>query len=333
MAEADRQQSPFGYFAVSPAIPEGPYSPSSKRSAAPLPWITSKDFFWLLYLYPGRWVSRISNKLLRVLLWCVGPVFQRISMPAQQVLEKRLATAFGTQMPVDARKQTARNYISNSIRRLADDLALANGNAHMNCRSFVGREHLDSALAAGRGIILTSLHWHSTRVALRHLKNMGYPVMVVRNRYPRDRRMGRLGQKFLQPRYIELLHKVIQDEVYIQDPECSLKILARLRANGIVNIHLDVPFSRQLLNHSFLRQTMAFPVGPLHIARISGCAVLPLLTIGHSGSLEIQIGQPFIFDRSLPAEEYCLRHLPAISQTFELYVSQYPDQWELWIKL
>lgn len=332
-SQAGPPEPAFRHFPGHSLGVEDLHAPPLSEPAVRLPWATLKDFCWFTYLYPGRWVARISPKLLRLLLGMAEPIFRRISSPAQREIAKGLATAFGDQMPPQERARIVRRYVGNAIRRAGDDLLMAEAREKVNCRSFAGREHLDSALSSGKGVLLISMHWYASRIARRYLASLGYPVMAVRNRYPPDKRMGRLGRNFLQPRFVELLHKVIQDEVFIQDPECSLKILGRLRANGMVDIHYDSHFSKQMLARSFLGHAESFPAGPLHLARISGCAVLPMLAVGHAGSLEIQIGRPFILDRNLAGEEYCRKCMPVLAQAMEAHVRRYPDQWELWTRL
>ena len=145
--------------------------------------------------------------------------------------------------------------------------------------------------------------------------------------------MGRLGQRFLLPRYLRFLHNVIRDEVLVEDPECSLKILGRLRSGGIVDMHLDVSFSEHLIEWPFAGRQRLLPAGPLHMARVAGCAVLPILVIGHARALDIRIGPPLTLDRSLTPDAFCAAHLPGLASILESYVLAHPGDWELWIKL
>jgi hypothetical protein len=46
-----------------------------------------------------------------------------------------------------------------------------------------GLEHLDAAVSAGRGVLLTGPHTFLSIVAIRHLHNLGYDVATV-SRYP-----------------------------------------------------------------------------------------------------------------------------------------------------
>lgn len=317
---------------ASPA-PERRLEEEKAGRGAARPLLTAKDIGWLLYLYPGCWAAAVSGTLVRLLVWGAEPLFQQIARSARRQVEERLHLAFGADMSPSERLRVARRYISHAVRRAGDDLILARGKEQVRCRSFVGRERLDTALAAGRGVLLVSLHWFANRAACCHLMDLGYAVMSVRHRYPGDPRMGRVGRDFCQPRYIEFLHRVIRDEVFVQDPECSLKILRRLRAGGIVSIQLDARRTSHLIEHPFLGRPGQFPVGPFAIARTSGCSILPMFAAGHARSLEMEIGPPFVLDASLPADAYCRRYLLEALDVMERYVHQYPDQWDSWTKL
>jgi lauroyl/myristoyl acyltransferase len=328
-----RQEDVFMHRKIGASNHEIPVPHSHEMPANQPHWITVKDIFWALYLYPGVWISRKSLPCLTWIFRVAEPVFQFLTLPQKKNLIGSLAIAFGPSTPFSMLKAVARRIIANAVRQKADDLLLLRGDVPVQCHSFRGREHLDAALSRGKGVLLVSLHWFANRASNRYLATLGYPVMSVRNQKPPDMRMGRLGQRSLQPKYIDLLHEVIRDEIFIQDPECSLKILRRLRSGRIVEIQLDVPYSRHLIIRSFLGGPRPFPAGPLHLARTSGCEVLPKLAIGHTDSLEIQIGHPLAMDPRLPMETFYESHLSAMLQILESQALEHPDQWELWIKL
>ncbi len=304
-----------------------PYIQSSKQ----LPLIAIKDILWMVYLYPGRFLAR-APKILNLCLKISQPVIQLFMKPLRNELAHHFLTAFGPEKTYSACDSLAGKYIANDVRRIGDDLLLELGNAPVRCIAFHGRKHLDDALAAGNGVLLVGVHWMAERVALRHLMNIGYPVMSVRNQEPPDKYMGRLGRKFLQPRYVRFLHNVIRDEVFIQDRECSLKILGRLRSNGIVSLLIDAPFSQEVMKLPFIGKTRNVPTGALHLARISSCSVLPMIATGNANGLEIKIHPPLVFDYSIPKEEFCRRYMPVITKILELSVLRYPDQYDCWIK-
>ena len=332
-AAAARREQADSHATARAANVSGQDSPSYRRYVKPLPWISVKDLLWALYLYPGRWLTQVSIPVMYGILRLCEPVFQVLCLRRQEGILGRLASAFGPNTPRSALRPILRAYIANAVRRAGDDLALERDNARVHCRSFQGSEHLDAAVAAGRGVLLVSVHWYAGRAANRYLAACGYPVMTVRNGEPPDTHMGRLGGKFLQPRYVSFLHGVVRDEVFIQDRECSLKILSRLRSGGIVGIQTDASFSRHLIELPFLGRMRRIPAGVLHMAHRSGCAVLPMCAFGHARALDIRIGPPVPLDRSLASRAFCETHLPVVARILETCVREHPDQWELWTRL
>jgi len=298
-----------------------------------LPYITVKDILWAFYLYPANWISKISFPCLSFILHLVEPAFQLITIPRKKEVAKNLATLLGSDTSARQLRKIGRRFIANAVWRAADDLLLLRANAKVRCQSFLGREHIESALSEGKGVLLISFHWYANRSSNRYLASIGYPVMSVRNREPRDKFMGHLGQRYLKPKYLSLLHAMIRDEVFIQDPECSLKILQRLRSGGIVDINIDALFAKQKMVLPFLGQLWSFPAGPMHLARTSGCAVLPKFAAGRAQSLTIEIGHPLEIEPGLPKEVYCETYMSAAIKVIESYLLKHPDQWELLTRL
>ena len=117
--------------------PEKPVDMYSERSIS---WVTLKDLMWLGYLYPARWISRVSIPILNLLLSLVEPLFQVFSAPRKEYIEKRLRVLFGAEMPALRLEAITRQYVSNFVRRAGDDLRLLRHSPQVYCHSFRGRE-------------------------------------------------------------------------------------------------------------------------------------------------------------------------------------------------
>ncbi len=153
--------------------------------------------------------------------------------------------------------------------RTLDDLLLVGPSSRkaLLCTGLEGIEHLDRAVAAGKGVILLTGHFSANRICEHHMTSIGYPMLAVHNQNPRNDMAGRLGLRLFQARYIELQRCANPDLVYVQDPECSLKILQRLRAGGLVNIQFDGLARTRVAERSFLGVPWRFPAGMLDIVR------------------------------------------------------------------
>ncbi len=155
-------------------------------------------------------------------------------------------------------------------------------------------------------------------------------MLSVRHGEPPDAQMGRLGSQWLQKRYVDFLHGVIRDEVFLQDPEFALKVLARLRSGGLVQVHIDALFSRDQVRLQFLGTHRRFPAGFLRFVRLSGCALVPMLCLGDSGRLAIRFEPPLRLIDGGSQEEFVMRNLPPLVGWLEMQIREHPDQWDAW---
>ncbi len=309
----------------------GPRAPDRGR-----PLLSVKDLLWFLYLYPLRLLaSRLSSIDLYRIGRAVEPIFQSVTRRQRREVSQRMALAFGSRSSSNSNLATTRRFVSNAIRRVLDDLTISHPKASPRLAppEVHGLDHLEKALATGKGAILTSGHFYANRLAKHHLAKMGYPIMSVRDGQPPDEWMGRFGARFLQRRYIEFLHGIIREEVFVQDRECSLKIFRRLRAGGIVNVHIDANLSEQYVEIPFLGQPERFATGLLEIVRLSGCAVVPMLCLGNQEASSITFGEPAALTPSRSREEFAQVNLPRLVRILEEHILEHPDQWELWVRL
>ncbi|OHE78422.1 MAG: hypothetical protein A2107_08515 [Verrucomicrobia bacterium GWF2_62_7] len=295
-----------------------------------------KDILWFLYLYPLRMlVSPLPSRSLYRIGRALEPIFRLVARKKRIRASRRMAVAFGTEATADFISSVSRRYVSNAVYRALDDLTMMHpkASAAIEPPEIHGLEHLMNAVAAGRGVILTSGHFYANRLAKYHLAKLGYPIVSTRNGQPPDGWMGRFGARFLQRRYIEFLHGIIGEEIFIQDPECSLKIFKRLRAGGIVNVHIDANFSEKRVLIPFLGVPRSFATGLLEIARLSGCAVIPLLCLGNQIASSITFGEPVVLAPSQSREEFVKQNLPGLARKLEEQILEHPDQWEVWVRL
>lgn len=319
------------------------YKPNSLHSVSGLAssrdrrtLLSVKDVLWLLYLYPMRWlVQALGMRPTYLLGRLVEPVFQIIAAERRGRARGWMQEALPRQTSSEALDRLARRFVSNAVFRALDDLHLVKPGfvERISHPEIQGREHLKAALAEGRGVLLISGHFYANRLGKRLLGRLGYPVMSVRHGQPPDRWMGRMGRKWLQPRYIRFLHEVIGEEVYIGDPHCSLKIFQRLRSGGLVNVHVDVGFATGRREMPFLGRRRRFGTGLLEIIRLSGCVVLPMLCLGNQRRCTIRLGPPLEMAEADGRLDFAEANLPGIVKRLEEMILEKPEEWELWQRL
>jgi len=220
-------------------------------------------------------------------------------------------------------------YLERAVGRILSDLTLDHAVSRMpsDAITIEGLEHLRAAQARNNGVLLVSGHFFASRLAKRVLRECGAPVVSVRHPAPPDPAMGLLGRRWLQTHYMAFLHSVIGDEVFIETPDCSLEIMRRLRAGGLVNVHVDSPFSSQSVRRPFLGRDQTFTTNFIRLARLAGSPIVPFFFSGDHRRLRIA------FEPSLESTGSPDATLAAILRRLEREVLSCPDDYELWIML
>ena len=315
------------------AAPDG-YGARSVQStfqADRMPLSTVNDLLWFLYLFPLRLLSAVGP---RGLLYRIG----RLAEPLVQFhWRRRREKAIGWIASAccctpDQAARIARQSISNNMLRILDDLFLLQPSRTQAVprASIKGVEHLERALSAGKGVIILTGHFCANRIAEKYLASCGYPMLSVHNQRPSNKGAGRLGRRFLQPRYLELQRRANPDVVYMQDAECSLKILGRLRSGGLVNLQLDGLAATRAVEGTFLGISWRFGAGIFELTRLSGCAVVPMLCLGGGSEFQIRFSATLAVVRANSADEFLSANLPVFTQALEKLVVDQPEEWRLW---
>jgi lauroyl/myristoyl acyltransferase len=202
------------------------------------PLVTPDDLFWLLYLYPVRLLAALSSPRL---IHRIGGLFQFRVRQRAELAARRMLAARSAGIAAEAAPRVARRMLANSKCRMLDDLILSWPFCarKLRCAGIEGFEHLERAIASGRGAIVLTAHFCATRVAKRYLATRGYPMLTVRDRITGGDWWGRLGRRFLEARRLQFLRSITGEAIYLQDHGFALKILQKLRSGGLVHILFD----------------------------------------------------------------------------------------------
>lgn len=294
--------------------------------------IAPRDFFIFFYLLPLRIVTALlPPKLIRRMAVPFGHLYSSLSFGRRKAIEKRLGLAFNCAGNSAEIRQISGQCLRNAVSTYLDDLVLNRIGREELLRNgrIEGRENLENALAAGKGVILVSGHFCGNRLAKRLLSEIGHPVMSVRRRHSAAPSMSALERKYLIPRWSEIVNRALRDCVFIEDEDFSLKILRRLRENGLVNINIDAKNSRHLIECPFLGERRLFPADFLRIAKLTGAAIIPMLGVGNSSSFTVVFGKRIEMQECSERDKFMSRNLHALVTVFESQVLQHPAQWLL----
>jgi KDO2-lipid IV(A) lauroyltransferase len=180
-----------------------------------------------------------------------------------------------------------------------------------------GAEHLDTALAAGKGAVLVSGHFGNWEV-LATLASRGYPMTLVvgeQHNILVDGLMNRLRARF---------------GAELVPVTGSLKgVLRALRDNRVVCLLSDQDAGRKGTFVEFLGAPASTPYGPARFAARTGAALLPAVVLRHEdGNNEIIVCPPVpVPPAGSPKEERVRALTQGYTSAFEEFIRRYPEQY------
>jgi len=189
-----------------------------------------------------------------------------------------------------------------------------------------GWEHLDRALAEGKGVIFCSFHlgnWDlgGAMVALR-----GYPMNVVVESFEPER-LNRLIQHYR----VEKGMKLIPLE------QASRGVLRALRKGEILALLVDRPVGEEGIAVNFFGGTIKVPAGAATLARKTGARLVPgYLVRRPDNRFQGLIAPPIEPEITDDVEHDVYVMTQRLIDTLEGWIKQYPDQWypfrRMWVE-
>ncbi len=189
----------------------------------------------------------------------------------------------------------------------------------------LGREHLEAALAKGKGAIVLSAHLGNFFLVGTRLAIEDYPTYVLVSQ-PQDGRLQQLLDRYRL--------KIGQRTIHARPRrDASRQLVQVLRRNDLALVIADEYRSGDGIYVPFFGRTVLARRGPATLALRTGAAVVPIYLIRDpSGRLTLIIEPEIKLLRSgdikLDVRENTLR----ITQWLERTVRSYPDQWN-WMNI
>ncbi|HEY9069674.1 MAG TPA: lysophospholipid acyltransferase family protein [Candidatus Ozemobacteraceae bacterium] len=262
---------------------------------------------WLLELLyrqlvrlPAQAVPRIARLLLKLLKL----VFRRQLRRAGELLpaefsDRREAILEGM----------ARNQVLNILEIFFYEKLLA---ADPNFITVSGREHLDRALAAGRGGIIFACHFGNWELIGYTLARLGYPIHAIA-RPQAVNRMTEFMNGFRERRG----EKVLMD----QNLAASLRTL---RKNGLIGILSDLNARERGYITTFFGREASFYPTPILLSQRSGAPLIPAFDERDAAGRHHIRFEPFIeWDPNRPMPE----RIAAYVARYEAAFRRRPDLW------
>jgi len=178
--------------------------------------------------------------------------------------------------------------------------------------TYEGREHLDAAVAGGRGAIMAVPHMGSWDVAGSFAASLGYSMWAVAERFP-----GTLNDAVVKTRQRFGLNVIPLGRSAVRS------ITDALRANGVVALLCDLEQGPGVAVRFFGRRAIV-PGGPAAIAIKTGAALVPAYQFSPSpGRQHVHLDEPLRWPDGETKEGLMQR----VVTRFEDFIKEHPDQW------
>jgi KDO2-lipid IV(A) lauroyltransferase len=184
-----------------------------------------------------------------------------------------------------------------------------------------GQEHLEKALAQGKGVIAVSAHFGNFPLMLLYFAQIGYKTNAI-IRQTRDE----IVEKYFLKLRTSLGLNTIYAHPRITCVNTSIKVL---RDNQILFIPLDQNFgSAGGVFVNFFGQKAATATGPVVFAKRTGAPIVPMFIVREKKDIyKVIIEPPMAFEEKDTDEETIYVNTAKITQTIERYVRKYPSEW------
>lgn len=297
-------------------------------------WPTPQQLYLLSVVTVIETSNRLgSPRLVNALARGLGGLAYRVSRAKRRAMERNLTRVFGALAPSERER-----IVRGAFHTFWDEtMTFVPWRARATRVETTGLEHLETALAAGKGVVL----WESALFGRRNLPKQvlrlhGFRIHQVHDRAhragfvadaraPRDARSPALA--YFEAREREFTAGII----HMAHPEtlaATRKILATLGRNGIVCITADVAYGHRLLRFPLLGEPKTFPTGMVSVARTAGAALVPLFCVRErDGSHRVVIEPPLPVSDAAEREGDTLRRYAEI---LDGYLRRYPDQYRSW---
>ena len=141
-----------------------------------------------------------------------------------------------------------------------------------------GREHLDAALARGKGAIILAMHFGTFRMVMPTLQELGYDTYHLVLRGEKKELRGDI----VRPIAYAVMHRRMEIEegtrlnlIYYREGSAFGEMAKVLRANGVMGIAADGLNGSQFTNVPFLGSEIPISTGPAWLAMRTGAAIIP----------------------------------------------------------
>ena len=160
-------------------------------------------------------------------------------------MARNLEQVLGDELSPAAAQQVTREWFRLGSCGTVDQMRLRRGTRPLRRLVEIrGREHLEAALAAGKGALVCTGHFHSHHIGFSVLHASGFPVTTIGRRWHNYDAGISSAERWLLDLYLRPMRRHRQRpniEPWPGRPQVAVLAAAALRANEVVTITIDAP--------------------------------------------------------------------------------------------
>jgi len=246
-------------------------------------------------------------------------LFIRLAIPRKRVV-RNLSAAFGDSYTTATKEGIASGVQENFLQNLMDCFwQLSDAQHARNSIEIRGAEHLQTALAKGKGVIALGAHIGNFVLVGTRLGLEGQRCHTL-FRIPADKRIEKLINRFL-PHYHQSVIPTAAKRTAVT------KILDALKRNEIVHI-LGDNLKKGRIDASLFGQRVSSPRGPISLALRTQAPVVPMYLVrNYQGAMNLVIEPEMELTRDGNLLENIERNTRRMVLFVESVIRKYPDQW------
>jgi lauroyl/myristoyl acyltransferase len=255
-----------------------------------------------------------------------GRAFYRLDAGRRQALRANLRHALGPALPPEQLERVVRRGFATYGRYWIEAFRLEDldpADIRRRLQVVEGREHLDAAVAAGRGTIFASPHLGNWDAGGAWLAASGYPATAV---------VERLQPPELYERFAAYRRALGLELLPLDDGSETLRgTLRALRDGRVVCLVSDRDLTGGGLPVRLFGAATAMPGGPASLALRTGAALLPCAVYQdrRRGHWRAVIRPPLQQRPSGDARADVLALTQQLAEEFEALIARAPDQWHV----
>ena len=276
-------------------------------------WFGINICFLIVQVIPPNWLYAFAKKIA-----ALGYSFAK---KQRKIALDSLGIAFGKEKSAQEIECIARDCFTYLAKSAVELMFFFDKPHALEDRAQIqGKENLDQALAAGRGVILVSAHFGNFPLLLGRLAVAGYKVGGIMKPM-HDAGMERL---FLKKR-----EKFGVRTIYSQPrSECVNNSIHVLRNNEIIFIPIDQNFGTGGVFVNFFGQKAATATGPVILAQRTKAALIPCFILRQPDDRHKIIFEAELkLEEGKDAQDVIHVNIQRLTDIIESYIRKYPAEW------